>query len=79
MTHEEFASLIARGPVLLDGATGSQLRAKGMPVGVCTELWAYEHPEVIVGLQRAYVDAGSDIIYAPTFSPPTASRIGWRI
>ena len=73
MTHEEFASLIARGPVLLDGATGSQLRAKGMPVGVCTELWAYEHPEVIVGLQRAYVDAGSDIIYAPTFS---ANRIG---
>lgn len=73
MTHEEFASLIARGPVLLDGATGSQLRAKGMPVGVCTELWAYEHPEVIVGLQRAYVDAGSDIIYAPTFS---ANRVG---
>jgi 5-methyltetrahydrofolate--homocysteine methyltransferase len=44
-----------------------------MPVGVSTELWAYEHPEVIEALQRAYVDAGSDIIYAPTFS---ASRVG---
>lgn len=73
MTCNDFTALCARGVVLLDGATGSQLRAKGMPVGVSTELWAYEHPEVIVGLQRAYVDAGSDIIYAPTFS---ANRVG---
>lgn len=73
MTQDDFTKRVDRGLVLLDGATGSQLRAAGMPVGVCTELWAYEHPEVIVGLQRAYVDAGSDIIYAPTFS---ANRIG---
>jgi len=73
MTCEEFNSLCDRGVVLLDGAMGSQLRAKGMPVGVSTELWALEHPEVVVPLQRAYVDAGSDIIYAPTFS---ANRLG---
>ena len=73
MTCEAFNTLCKRGVVLLDGATGSQLRAKGMPVGVSTELWAWEHPEVIVALQRAYVDAGSDIIYAPTFS---ANRVG---
>ena len=73
MTRDEFAALVSRGVVLLDGATGSQLRAKGMPVGVSTELWAYEHPEVIEALQRSYVDAGSDIIYAPTFS---ANRVG---
>ena len=73
MTQSDFSALVERGVVLLDGATGSQLRAKGMPVGVSTELWAYEHPEVIVDLQRAYVDAGSNIIYAPTFS---ANRVG---
>ena len=73
MTCDEFTALCDRGVVLLDGATGSQLRAKGMPVGVSTELWAWEHPDVIVALQRAYVDAGSDIIYAPTFS---ANRVG---
>ena len=73
MTQSEFNALLSRGVVLLDGATGSQLRAKGMPVGVSTELWACEHPEVIVALQRDYVDAGSDIIYAPTFS---ANRVG---
>jgi len=73
MTQSEFNVLIEKGVVLLDGATGSQLRRRGMPVGVCTELWAYEHPQTIVELQRAYVDAGSDIIYAPTFS---ANRMG---
>ena len=73
MTTNDLTPCGAGHPVMLDGATGSQLRAKGMPVGVSTELWAYEHPEVIVALQRAYVDAGSDIIYAPTFM---ANRVG---
>lgn len=68
MTKSAFDALVERGVVLLDGATGSQLREKGMPVGVNTDFWAYEHPEVITALKRAYVDAGSDIIYAPTFS-----------
>ena len=73
MTREAFDSLVSRGIVLLDGATGSQLRTRGMPVGVSTEQWVYDHPEAILRLQRAYVEAGSDIIYAPTF---TANRIG---
>ena len=73
MTCKNFDALLSRGVILLDGAMGSQLRSKGMPVGVSTELWAYEHPEVVEALQRAYVDAGSDIIYAPTFS---ANRLG---
>lgn len=45
---------------------------KGMPAGVCPEQWILEHPEVLVELQRAYVEAGSDVLYAPTF---TANRI----
>lgn len=73
MTHEDFTALCEKGVVLLDGAMGSQLRLRGMPVGVCTELWAAEHADVVLELQRAYVDAGSDIIYAPTFS---ANRLG---
>lgn len=72
MTKQEFQKLAEQGVILLDGATGSNLRKAGMPVGICTELWALEHPEVIKELQRAYVDAGSQIIYAPTFS---ANRI----
>ena len=68
MTRSEFQALLNNGPVILDGATGSNLRASGMPVGVCTEQWVLEHPEVLQNLQRAYVEAGSQIVYAPSFS-----------
>ena len=67
MTRKEFQQLLQTGPIILDGATGSNLRAAGMPAGVCTEQWVLEHPEVLQNLQRAYVEAGSQIIYAPTF------------
>lgn len=67
MTRSEFQALLNGGAILLDGATGSNLRASGMPVGVCTEQWVLEHPEVLQNLQRDYVDAGSRIVYAPSF------------
>ena len=75
MTKEEFSRLAARGLVLLDGATGSNLRAEGMPVGVSPELWVLEHREVLLDLQRGFVEAGSRIIMAPTFS---ANRLSLR-
>ena len=52
---------------LLDGATGSNLQKAGMPRGCCTEEWILANPQALVSLQRAYVNAGSDILYAPTF------------
>lgn len=55
-------------PILLDGATGSNLMKAGLPRGVCTEAWLLDHPEVILDLQRAYVEAGTRILYAPTFT-----------
>ena len=58
--------------VILDGATGTNLQKAGMPVGVCPEQWILEHPEVITELQERYVQAGADILFAPTF---TANRI----
>lgn len=66
MTKEEFQKLTTR-PVLLDGATGSNLMAQGMPRGICTEIWVMEHKDIILDLQKAYIEAGSQIIYAPTF------------
>ncbi len=66
MTHEEFQTL-THSTVLLDGATGTNLMAAGMPRGICTELWILEHKDVITSLQKAYAQAGSQIIYAPTF------------
>ncbi len=66
MTREEFKQL-ASNPVLLDGATGSNLMAAGMPKGVCTEQWILEHRDILINLQRNYIHAGSQIVYAPTF------------
>lgn len=55
-------------PLLLDGATGTNLMLAGMPQGVCVEKWVLENPEVIKKIQRDFIDAGSDVIYAPTFA-----------
>ena len=66
LTKEEFQNRIAKGAVL-DGATGSWLRAHGMPKGCSTELWVLDHPDILTKLQRGYARAGADIIYAPTF------------
>lgn len=66
MTKEEFRKL-TENILLLDGATGSNLMASGMPRGICTETWVIEHKDIIQELQRSYIEAGSQIIYAPTF------------
>lgn len=60
--------LLKSGPVVLDGATGTWLQAAGMPTGVCPEVWMLDHKDVVTNLIRAYKEAGSRIVYAPTFS-----------
>ncbi len=75
MNRQEFEQLTNGKVVLLDGATGSNLRLAGMPVGISSEQWVMEHPEVLQNLQKAYVEAGSQIVYAPTFA---ANRISLR-
>lgn len=72
MTNLEFIELIQSKIVLLDGATGSNLQMRGMPTGVCPEKWILDNPDVMIDLQKEYIKAGSDILYAPTF---TANRI----
>ena len=73
MTRKEFQQMLQAGPVFLDGATGSNLRAAGMPAGVNTESWVLEHPDVLMALQRAYAEAGSRIVCAPTFGANAVS------
>lgn len=69
MTKEEFQKFVESGhPVYLDGATGSNLLKRGMPAGVCPEEWILGHKEVLLALQKEFAEAGSHVIYAPTFS-----------
>ena len=67
LTKEEFHQLLKGGPMLLDGATGSNLQKAGMPRGCCTEQWILDNPQALTDLQRQYAEAGSRVLYAPTF------------
>lgn len=72
MTKQEFRELTKQHFLYLDGATGSNLIKRGMPAGVCPEAWILEHPDALIGLQREYMEAGTRVVLAPTF---TSNRI----
>ena len=72
MKKSEFAEFAEGKLIYLDGATGSNLQKRGMPGGVCPDLWISENPEILIGLQEEFLEAGTDIVYAPTF---TANRV----
>ena len=78
LTKEQLHEKISAGVRLLDGATGSNLQKAGMPRGCCTEQWILDHPEALIRLQQSYAQAGSQILYAPTFQaqPIALARLG---
>lgn len=68
MNRAEFREYTRGRIIFLDGATGTNLLRAGMPMGVCPEDWILKNREVMIKLQREYVEAGANILYAPTFS-----------
>lgn len=78
LTKAQLHEKIQKGVRLLDGATGSNLQKAGMPRGCCTEQWILENPDALISLQRQYVHAGSQVIYAPTFQaqPIALQKVG---
>ena len=56
-----------RFPLILDGATGTELQKRGYTGDISSEQWTLEHPEAIVDIQKGYVTAGSQVLYTPTF------------
>lgn len=63
---------VSTGPVITDGAWGTQLQARGLPVGACPDAWNLSEPDLVKDVARAYVEAGSQVILTNTFG---ASRI----
>lgn len=59
--------LLKPGPVVTDGAWGTQLQAMGLPSGACPDQWNLSHPERVEQVPRAYVEAGSQIVLTNTF------------
>lgn len=72
MSNTDLRKQIQEGFFILDGATGSNLQKAGMKSGECPEQWILNHPDIFIDLQKKYIEAGSDAVYAPTF---TSTRV----
>ncbi len=59
--------LLARGPVLTDGAWGTQMLARGLPPRQLPDAWNLTDPEQVEAVARSYVDAGSQVVLTNTF------------
>ena len=67
MTHPLIAELLAHGPILTDGAWGTQLQATGLPAGHRPDVLNLTDPSRVAAVAKSYVDAGSRIILTNTF------------
>lgn len=63
----DLQTLLKERIVILDGAMGTLLQARGMLPGDCPELFGAEHPEILLDIHRQYLEAGADIIETNTF------------
>jgi methionine synthase I (cobalamin-dependent) len=70
--HPALQQLLTHGPVVTDGAWGTELQARGLPIGEFPDAWNLTHPGKVVEVARAYVAAGSQVILTNTFG---ANRI----
>lgn len=53
--------------LLFDGAMGTMLQKKGLPVGLEPEYFNLSHPEIVTEIHEAYVNAGADVVTTNTF------------
>ena len=70
--HAFLQELLANGPLVTDGAWGTQLQARGLAQGASPDVWNLTHPDRVAEVPRAYVAAGSQIVLTNTFQ---ASRV----
>jgi 5-methyltetrahydrofolate--homocysteine methyltransferase len=68
MSHPTFSERIQSGALLIaDGATGTNLLARGLPQGATSETWVLEKPEEIIQLHRDFIAAGANLVLTSTF------------
>lgn len=60
-------NLLTKKIFILDGATGTELQKRGLPSGVCPELWCLDNPQIIKDVHASYQKAGAQIVYTCTF------------
>jgi 5-methyltetrahydrofolate--homocysteine methyltransferase len=68
MAKNTFISRIKNNEYLVsDGATGTNLIARGLPNGLAAESWVLDQPDQIIKLHKDFISAGADIILTCTF------------
>ena len=65
--HPAIEKLLNGAPVILDGAWGTEMQARGLPIGGCPDEWNLSHAAQVEEIPRAYVQAGSRIVLTNTF------------
>ena len=63
----DLRTLTAERTLLLDGAMGTQMMARGVPGGAPPELWNRDRPDIVEAVHRDYFAAGADIVQTNTF------------
>jgi 5-methyltetrahydrofolate--homocysteine methyltransferase len=74
-----FVAALHSGRILLmDGAMGTELQRAGIGEGECYEAWNLTHPEQVIGIHQAYVEAGAEVLLTNTFqaNPLALARHG---
>lgn len=56
-----------RAFLVADGAVGTMLQQRGLPVGGSPEVWNVERPDDVRAVHALYVEAGADLITTNTF------------
>lgn len=77
--HPWLEELLAGGPVLTDGAWGTQLQARGLNSGECPDAWNLSHPDRVAEVAQTYVEAGSQVILTNTFGANRYRLIGFGL
>jgi len=70
--HPLLEQILAAGPVITDGAWGTELQARGLGLGEFPDAWNLTQADRVTEVGQAYVQAGSQIILTNTFG---ANRI----
>lgn len=65
--NNKVQNLLRKQVIVLDGATGTELQKRGLPSGVCPEIWCLENPDIISDVHASYAKAGAQIVYTCTF------------
>lgn len=75
----KFRELLGKKMLFFDGATGTQLQARGLKPGEITESWNFTHPDIVEAVHRSYLDVGSNIVKSNTFGASSIKLAGTGI